>query len=321
MLRIHFSAGDLARTRIAEHPDPSWETVLSLHQLREKRRELVLDSWRRRRCPRGARVLRMLSPLMPSRGYFPDFLTPAEASGGLECGIDAVLATPRRQLRTELGLLSTRNPLPPWARRLADGEASILHRLGEALREYHTSVLEPAWRDIASRIEGDRRHRTETQCRLGTEEMLRTFAPVLRWQSPVLSADYPVERDVHLEGRGLLLVPSYFCRDKPVALQDEALSPVLVYPARPPSIEAPTAPGTRLAPLLGHTRAAVLQALQEPRTTSELARCAGVSLSSASEHASVLRHAGLIASTRERHRMHHTLTQLGKHLLTGAPAG
>lgn len=321
MLRIHFSAGDLARTRIAEEPDPLWETVLSLHQLREKRREPVLDGWRRRRCARGARALRMLSPLMPPRGYFPDFLTPAEGSGGLECGIDAVLATPRRQLRTELGLLSARNPLPQWARQLADGEASALHRLGRALREYHASVLEPGWRDIASHIEGDRQHRTETQCRLGTEEMLRTFAPVLRWQPPVLFADYPVERDIHLEGRGLLLVPSYFCRHTPVALLDEALWPVLVYPARPPCPEPPAAPGTRLAPLLGHTRAAVLQALQEPRTTSELARCAGVSLSSASEHASVLRRAGLVTSTRERHHMHHTLTRLGSHLLTGLLVG
>ncbi|MFC7309250.1 ArsR/SmtB family transcription factor [Streptomyces monticola] len=321
MLRIHFSAGDLARTRIAEEPDPLWETVLSLHQLHEKRREPVLDAWRRRRCARGAGALRMLSPLMPPRGYFPDFLTPAAASGGLDCGIDAVLATPRRQLRAELVLLSDGNPLPRWAGQLADGETGILHRLGRALRDYHASVLQPAWRDIAAHVESDRRHRTGAQCRLGTEEMLRTFAPVLRWQSPVLCADYPVERDVHLDGRGLLLVPSYFCRRTPVALLDETLWPVLVYPARPPRPEAPESPAPRLAPLLGHTRAAVLQALQEPCTTTELARCAGVSLSSASEHAAVLRRAGLVASTRERHCMHHTLTPLGNHLLTGQLVG
>ncbi|MFD0554624.1 helix-turn-helix domain-containing protein [Streptomyces rectiviolaceus] len=281
----------------------------------------MLDGWRRRRSARAARTLRILSPLMPPRGYFPDFLTPAEGSGGLECGIDAVLSTPRSQLRTEVGLLASDNPLPPWARRLAEGEVSTLHRLGQALREYHASVLEPAWRDISSRIEGDRRYRTETQCRLGTEEMLRTFAPVLRWQPPVLLADYPVERDVQLAGRGLLFVPSYFCRRTPVALLDENLWPVLVYPARLRYPEALATPDARLAPLLGHTRAAVLEALQVPCTTSELARCAGVSLSSASEHASVLRRAGLIASTRERHHMHHTLTQLGSHLLTGVLVG
>lgn len=317
MLRIHFTAGDLARTRIAEGPDPLWETVLSVHQLREKSRDPLLDGWRRRRCARGARALRFLSPLMPPRGYFPDFLTPGEGSGGLECGIDAVLATPRRRLTTELGLLSARTPLPPWARPLAAGKAAALRQLGLALREYHASVLEPGWRGIASRIDHDRRARAEIQCRLGTEEMLRTFAPALRWQSPVLLCGYPVDRDVHLQGRGLLLVPSYFCRHTPVALLDEELWPVLVYPARPVRPEAPTAPSPRLAPLLGHTRAAVLQALQMPCTTSELAHCTGISVSSASEHATVLRRAGLVASTRQRHHMRHTLTQLGSQLLAG----
>lgn len=296
-----------------------WETVLSLHQLRERRRDPVLDAWRRRTCPRGVRALRALSPLMPPRGYFPDFLTPAAGSGGFECGIDAVLSTPRRQLRTELRLLSARNALPGWVGHLADGEVSTVRRLGRALRQYHASVLEPAWRDITSRVEGDRSHRTGTQGRLGTEAMLRAFAPTLHWQSPVLCADYPVERDVHLHGRGLLLVPSYFCRRTPVALLDETLWPVLVYPARPPCPQAPTNPGTRLAPLLGHTRAAVLQVLQRPCTTSELARWAGVSVSSASEHASVLRRAGLVASTRQRHHVHHTLTPLGSRLLAGEP--
>ncbi|WP_306319095.1 MULTISPECIES: helix-turn-helix domain-containing protein [unclassified Streptomyces] len=320
MLRIHFSAGDLTRTRIAEEPDPLWEIVLSLHQLQEMRREPVLNAWRRRQSSRDIGALRMLSPLMPARGYFPDFLTPAAGLGGLDCGIDAVLSTPRRQLRAEMTLLAGRNALPDWTRQLAVGELGAVHLLGRALRAYHASVLAPAWPEIAARVEGDRRHRTGTQCRLGTEEMLRTFAPILRWQSPVLVADYPVERDIHLEGRGLLLVPSYFCRRTPVALLDEALWPVLVYPARQ-LIPEVAGPGSRLAPLLGHTRAAVLEALQEPCTTTELARLAGVSLSSASEHAAVLRRAGLIASTRERHRMHHSLTQLGSHLLSGALVG
>ncbi|MEV0633601.1 winged helix-turn-helix domain-containing protein [Streptomyces sp. NPDC050619] len=288
-----------------------------MHQLQEKRRDPVLDAWLRRACRRGRQAQRVLAPLMPARGYFPDFLTPAAASGGLECGIEAVLCTPRHQLRAEVTLLSVRNPLPTWARALADGETGTLHQLGKALRQYHDSVLAPAWQDIASRIEADRLHRTRTQCSIDTEAMLRTFAPLLRWQRPVLAADYPVDRDVHLQGRGLLLVPSYFCRNTPVALLNEGLPPVLVYPARTGRPPPPSAAGSRLAPLLGHTRAAVLQTLHEPRTTSELARHAGVSLSSASEHATVLRKAGLITSTRERHRVRHTLTPLGVDLLAG----
>ncbi|MDI3404992.1 winged helix-turn-helix domain-containing protein [Streptomyces cavernicola] len=314
---MHFSAGDLARTRIADGPDPLWETVLSMQQLHEQRPEPLLDAWRRRACSRGRSASRILAPLMPKRGYFPDFLTPAAAAGGLEEGIDAVLSTPRRQLRGEVGMLADANSLPSWARSLADGDTDTLQRLGTALRQYHASVLGPAWPDIAARVARDRLHRTGTQVRGDTDAMLRTFAPMLSWQPPVLCADYPVDRDMYLEGRGLLLVPSYFCRRTPVALLNETLLPVLVYPARAPRPEQQLSPCGRLAPLLGHTRAAVLQTLQEPCTTSELAQYAGVSLSSASEHAAVLRGAGLIVSTRERHRVRHTLTPLGMDLLTG----
>lgn len=147
--------------------------------------------------------------------------------------------------------------------------------------------------------------------------MLDTFRPMLRWEPSVLSAVYPVDRDVYLGGRGLLLVPSYFCRRTPVALVDDQLLPVLVYPAHPPVRERTGTPHARLAPLLGHTRAAVLQTLRAPCTTTELAELAGVSLSSASEHAAVLRRAGLVASVRERQRVRHILTNLGADLLGG----
>ncbi|MEV5981368.1 helix-turn-helix domain-containing protein [Streptomyces sp. NPDC052114] len=316
MLRMHFTGGDLSRTRVADRPDPLWEIVLSMHQLQEGGRSGAAGTagwtpaYRRR-------TLGVLAPLMPSRGYFPDFLTPAAASGGLHSGIDAVLSTPRHRLRDELTLLARDNALPSWARSLADGEADTLHGLGRALYRYHERVLGPVWPDVTARVEADRRHRTGVQCRAGTEAMLHTLRPVVRWEPSVLCADYPVDRDVRLGGRGLLLVPSYFCRRTPVALVDDRLLPVLVYPARAPVPERTTAPDSRLAPLLGQTRAAVLQTLKDPCTTTELARLAGVSLSSASEHAAVLRRAGLVASVRERQRVRHILTQLGADLLSG----
>jgi DNA-binding transcriptional ArsR family regulator len=145
----------------------------------------------------------------------------------------------------------------------------------------------------------------------------------------VLEADYPVDKDIHLDGRGLLLIPSYFCRGKPVALADPSLPPTLVYPVspghpvRPPAAGAPLATdavGSHLARLLGHTRAAVLQTLGGDCTTSELARRAGVSISSASEHAAVLRDAGLVSSTRQRNAVRHSLTPVGLALLDGRPS-
>jgi len=259
---------------------------------------------------------------MPPRGYFPDFLTPAASLGsGLDEGVEAVLSTPRRRLSTELAAMAMNTSLPPWTRRLADGEPEVLRRLGRALRQHHATVLQPAWRQISQRVQQDRQRRVQTQCAAGTEAMLRTFDNGLSWQPPFLVADYPVDRDLHLDGRGLVLVPSYFCRRTPVTLADTGLPPILVYPAQAHgAARVPMTPsGNELAQLLGHTRAAVLQTLAEECTTTELARRAGVSASSASEHAAVLRGAGLITSTQQRNRVHHSLTTLGSALLAGNP--
>jgi DNA-binding transcriptional ArsR family regulator len=329
MLRVHFTAGDLARTRVADGPDPLWESVLSLHQLQERRTESDLADWRRHVLQGGGEPLRLLLPLVPARGYFPDFLTPPEGADGFEAGLDALLSTPRRQLHTQIGRLTTSTTskgrgADPWARSVGEGAAPALHRLGDALRGYRRIALGSSWQRMRARVEADRSMRSRTQWYGGTEAMLRTFGPGIRWRAPVLECDYPVEKDIHLYGRGLLLIPSYFCRHTPVALADPSLPPTLVYPARM-TVAATTSPpgdtaGAHLARLLGHTRAAVLQSLGGDCTTTELARRAGVSVSSASEHASVLRGAGLIFSNRQRNAVRHSLTPVGLALLDGGQA-
>ena len=71
-----------------------------------------------------------------------------------------------------------------------------------------------------------------------------------------------------------------------------------------------------IAALMGGTRAAVIQILADQElTTSELARAVGVSVASASHHASVLRVAGLLESKRDGQRMLHRLTVLGAALI------
>nr|WP_204008201.1 winged helix-turn-helix domain-containing protein [Virgisporangium aurantiacum] len=70
-----------------------------------------------------------------------------------------------------------------------------------------------------------------------------------------------------------------------------------------------------LARLVGRTRAAVLFAARTRPTTSELARRVGISAASASEHATVLREAGLITTHRHRNTVRHTLTRIGVDLL------
>jgi DNA-binding transcriptional ArsR family regulator len=153
----------------------------------------------------------------------------------------------------------------------------------------------------------------------GAEGILQNLGPNLRWQHPVLHSAYPEDRDLYLNGRGLLLVPSYFCWGNPVTLRDTTLDPVLYYAlSHEPHHTALTGDlgsGAPLATLLGRTRAAVLRATATGATTGELARAAGVSASSASQHATALRDTGLIVSHRQAAFVHHTLTPLGAALL------
>jgi len=73
--------------------------------------------------------------------------------------------------------------------------------------------------------------------------------------------------------------------------------------------------GSALAALVGRNRAAVLQSIADGCTTTELARRVGISLAAASQHASVLRGAGLIATRRQGGAVLHVLTPLGAELL------
>ncbi|MEV0369888.1 hypothetical protein AB0I10_08710 [Streptomyces sp. NPDC050636] len=234
MLRVHFTAQDLLRTRVADGADPLWETVLSLHSLRECRAEPALASWRQHAVRHGPGPLRTLLPLVPQHGYFPDFLTPFESSDGVEPGLEAVMSTPRKRLRAELTLLAGQQPLPGWARDIADGEPAALRQLARSLRTYHHLAIAPGWPRIAESVGADRALRRHALGESGAEAMLRTFGPLMRWRPPVLEVGYPVDRELHLAGRGLVFVPSYFCHEVPVALADGELPPVLVYPARAP---------------------------------------------------------------------------------------
>ncbi|MEU1128208.1 helix-turn-helix domain-containing protein [Streptomyces sp. NPDC005899] len=332
MLRIHVSGVDLSRVRMATRPDALWETILSFHRLRDRRGSTVFGKWRAESRTRLNGETRLLSAVVPLRGYFPDFLTPSEGGAdplGLDAGMEALRDTPAGRLHDEVALLAL-NRAPahrsPAAGRsspaalleaLAEGRTEPLGRLISALRGYHRAAVEPYWPHIQASVEADRALRGRALLDGGADELLATLPPMIRWRAPVLEADYPVDRDLHLDGRGLLLQPSFFCRGTPVVYRDPSLAPVLVYPVTHPGAPAFAEPGPWLGRLVGHTRSAVLKAIGDGCTTSELARRAGVSLASASQHACVLREAGLVLTLRHGSSVLHTLTPLGASLLRG----
>ncbi|PWU52392.1 transcriptional regulator [Micromonospora globispora] len=331
MLKILFSSEDILRTRVAPAPDPVWELVLSLHLLQGRSRDPLLDTWRRT-VARGLRrdtasdQLRLLFALNPPQGYFPDFLTPYQSMAGFEAGLEAVRSTRTTMLRRDLAVLAGDNALPASASALARGEPDTLRHLTDSMTQYQTQAITPYWPRIQAAVEADRARRARALLDGGVEGLLESLRPAMRWNAGMLEVlDYPDTRELHLDGRGLLLVPSFFCARTPVALLDPALPPVLVYPVdrlgglapEPGRGAGPADGGNReaLAALLGRTRAAVLEATDNGCTTGEVARRLHISPAAASQHTAVLRNAGLLVSHRDRNTVLHTLTPLGRAML------
>ncbi|WP_329048346.1 winged helix-turn-helix domain-containing protein [Amycolatopsis sp. NBC_01488] len=327
MLRIHFTSDDLARISLADAADPLWETVLSRFRLHEPHVGPAFRPWVRRirtspalaaRMRPGARVLAALAPL---GSYFPDFLTPLAGRCEVEAGLDAIMSTPRRRLRDELCRLARHSPVPGWARPLADGDPVALSRLGEALRSYHEAAVAPHRDLIGSGVDADRARRAHALLNGGIDGLFATMHPAMRWQAPLLDVDYCVDQELHLAGRGLRLIPSFFCQGTPVSLADPGLPPVLVYSLDQDlrwSHLGAGEPGA-LDELLGRTRAAVLREIDAGATTTRLARRLRISAASASRHTKVLRDAGLIASHRAGPAVLHTVTSLGRRLRENQP--
>lgn len=323
--RIEFGCADLARTTIAREPDPLWEVLLGMHMVQTDDGAEVFGAWRLRTRARLSSLERELMVLAPPVGYSPDFLTPAESADGLDAGLAAVAATTPERLAAELSILADQVRLPNWTRRLAAGDPDVLAKLCYGLRHFHRTNIAPLMPVINAMISRDVKVHSETVTTGGFESLAGTLHPVLQWQPPYLQVDMGhIDRELDLDGRGLRLVPSYFCWRHPIMPADPGLPPVLVYPvehdpAWAEPIEQYADPERAVADLLGRTRAAVLRTISAGAcSTSELAARAGISLASASEHARVLHRTGLVTTRRAGGAVRHTISPIGTHLLSGA---
>ncbi|MDX2972719.1 ArsR/SmtB family transcription factor [Kribbella solani] len=321
--RIHFDCADLARTTIAQRPDPLWEVLLGLHVLQGDEEPEVYGPWRERVRGRLTVPERELIALAPPVGYSPDFLTPRAAGEGLEAGLTAVAATPASQLISELRRLSDSVRLPNWTRRLASGDTGVMTRLVHGLRSFHRTKIAPQLPMISTAIEPAVAQHNSIVANDGFESLIPQLHGSLGWAAPVLSVDMPhVNRDLYLNGRGLRLVPSFFCWKYPMMLLDPTLPPVLVYPVKhdpaPVVVRRPDR-DRAVAVLLGRTRAQVLTCISDGAcSTSELAARTGISPASASEHARVLHDTGLVTTHRVGSSVRHTLNRVGAEVLAGA---
>jgi DNA-binding transcriptional ArsR family regulator len=324
-MRIHFTDADLARTRLKPEIDLLWEVVGSAQVLQHRGGGLPLKRWRRRVRERASAAgavrlaVHTVTTVAPHAAYFPDFLTPTEEVRDIGEGADAVVSASPRRMREEVGRLRPpRAPAARWLDELARGKTAAVRHLHGALRVYFEAVLEPDLPVIGDGLRIACAGGIQRYLRDGPEGLLRWLGPATSWRPPVLAVDYPVDRDLRLDGRGLVLVPSYFGVYHPVALADPRLRPVLVFPieARARLLAGCHGEGDHVSALLGPTRATILRSAVTGGTTTRLAQQAGVAPATVSHHTGVLRDAGLITTDRHENLATHLITSLGLAVLT-----
>lgn len=330
MLRIHFTAEDLARTRVASSPWPFAEALFATRLLGRRDGRGIFDGWRRQVRKRLSPGVRLLGQLYPGQGFILDMFTVVGGpSRSLDESLEGLLYAPRTPLRHELAFLAGKRHLPPRAADLAAGDPAVLTELAAAIREISACAFGPRENSVVAHLDAVNAIHARDLCTGGVAQLLAGLHHRAVWRSPVLhiTPENPdVSHDVHLGGRGLVAIPSLFCWPSPILMGDvlvEAAPSLLFYPAvdtLSDFADAWTAPGggdRALQALLGRTRAAVLETVADAATTTEIACRLGISLPSASQHTGVLREAGLLVSRRTGPAVHHTLTPLGRELLNG----
>jgi DNA-binding transcriptional ArsR family regulator len=261
--------------------------------------------------------LQLLEAVVP--GTVPrlaSFLLPTVGTGTVT--IDQQLRTvadlPPARLISELQGLWRDKPSPAARQLISDGEAAP-GRVADALWKYWTVAIAPYWLEIRAVLDEDIAYRAAVLTRKGAGVMFSGLHYKIQLHGGTLQLDMSGGDERALIGDGIRLVPSVFSWPYIVFDVNAESPPSLVYPARGVGdlwgTPEQSTDEDSLGALLGRNRAAILIALAAPQSTTKLALKLGKTPAAVSQHLSVLRRGGLVASWRSGRFVFYQRTALG----------
>src|SRR5215212_1720447 len=322
MVRFVFGPEDVARVRFAF--SPNWELVASVRVLARPSAHALHLPWLKeaRQGLRDFDGMPMLLALIPPEGYVPDFLGPPPETPlpNFEDELAAIRRVPADRVRTEIGMLHGRRP-PAVLRPLLEHPRKGLRALTDALVGYWERTLDHHWPRLRSLLQGEVLHRARQFTVGGSELLFHDLHEDVRWDGERLCVGIRYDAEIALEGRGLLMLPSAFYWPRVAVVTDPAWQPSLTYPPRGVAtlwdLDEPRGPDG-LEALIGTTRAAILAELEQPRSTTELARRLNLTPGAVSQHLRRLSRGGVVTGSREGREVLYALTGAGDALLSGA---
>lgn len=353
-MEIVFTDDDLAHVRVRTRLDLIAEMTYATRRYSAPHRLQVLGGWAKRTTaalgPLGASVLQDVGA---NAHHFVSGSC-ADWYGGVSLSvfptdpdfdrlIEDVVSRPTGYWQGEFqhhrGLVG--RPVPPGD---TGGPSDARAAIGDSLRQFRRMALLPYWDRLNAMTAVVTAGWTSTLATRGLEALFNELHPSVTWRPPTLSVgvmgpevchprcfahhmthhEDAVVEQVPINGRGLTIMPTVF---KPGCGIWGDFDPVRGYSIFALTVPmpvtwqwfetgSPTDGRDALGDLLGPTRSWVLQAcVDRSPTTSKLADTVGISISSASEHAAVLRAAGLVQTERHGNSVLHRTTPVGQALI------
>lgn len=317
-VEFHLSPGDIQAVRFGI--SPGHELAHAVRVLLRPEQHPLQWGWLRavrERLPRAS--FELLAGVIGDDGYLPDFLT-ATPSWDMdpEAELDALRSAALEPMRVDFGKMVMRSTGSRQRALLKMQEQPARARtmIADAWQDVWDAAIAPVWPQIDRLLRADIAVRSRAIAASGLSGMADDLHPSVSWGAGAVRVQLRRHSEqVDCRGSGLVLVPSVMSSWGCMVLTEPPAQPTLFYPARGVTAgwaRSATENADALGALLGPARAEILLGAGVARTTSQVARDAGIAASTASHHLTVLRDAALIASERDGARMLHLRTPLGE---------
>ncbi|MFD9697620.1 DUF5937 family protein [Lentzea sp. NPDC059081] len=319
MLRFTAGAGDLLASRFAIAPLLELDKLL--RRLSGRAGRPLPRDWSERLRPvyRRLRAETELDAVLAlcAPQYGADFVAPPPQ--GLAQTVDddlaRVRATPLSLAREEIAECLRHRPTDDQRVLSVLRGRHVVARIADVLEIAWHELLADDWPRLRAICERDVVHRAGLLSREGWAAAIAGLDPRTRWHDGAIEIQLRyASATIDLKGAGLLLIPSVFVWPNVSAYTERPWPKALVYPARGISaLWEPTTPADpgAIGDLIGRSRAQLLAELDDPASTTQLARSLGMAPSAVGDHLTVLRRAGLLSKARSGRSVLYRRTPLG----------
>ncbi|GHJ46912.1 transcriptional regulator [Catellatospora sp. TT07R-123] len=324
MLRFEVTAADLLHSRFALSPLFELDSLVRILAGQSRHKHLP-EAWagrlRTAYRPLAADPAIRAALALHSPRHGPDFLAPPPAglTQTIADDLAAVRATPLALARREIDTCLARRPCTDAGALAVLRDPDVCALLAAGLERAWHALLAADWPRLRVICERDVLHRTAGLGRGGWAAAFEGL-PHVRWRDGGIEIPRLAVGTVTVDGAGLLLVPSVFVWPGVAAYSEPPWPATIIYAARGVGAlwEPAPPPAEALAALVGRARARLLEALDEPASTTQLARTLGAAPGAVGDHLAVLLRAGLLDRARSGRSVLYRRTPLGDALVATA---